>query len=144
MSRMMKIIAVALVATSAMTLFSYLLSALLQANFREPELLEHVLLALKEPAAAILAWIIHYAVGFLFVIVYAYFWSVRKVAVMKSRVLLGFLSGLIAWLAWYLVLQARPDLPVANHIAYYIQLVAAHVVFGIAAGFVYRMSEWKA
>ncbi len=71
---LIKILVAAIAATFAMTGFSYVISEAYQKLFKEPELLNKIIqrlgIDLQESTKKISGWILHYAIGVLFVIIY--------------------------------------------------------------------------
>ncbi len=121
--------------TSAMTIFSYLVSELMSENFREPEimtvLIRNLLLTTKQNAPY-LAWSLHYIIGFSFVLIYVTLWQNHKLkANIQSGMFLGAVSGIFGIIGWYFTLIIHPNLPVLNLKNFFILLFFAHIVFGI-------------
>lgn len=128
----------ALAATTMMTIFSYVLSYIVKVNFKEPE---HLSVMLKRiPIHDMVAgWAVHYFVGLLFVVAYFLMWKNGIEANTGSGLVIGAISGLIAVLVWHLTLKLHPYPPRIHRIPFYIQLVPAHIVFAIAATWVYQL-----
>lgn len=134
-----------LVATSVMTGFSYLLSNLRNKQFREPELLNALLsrspfFRLKLSKNSLAGWILHYLIGWMFVILFAVIW---KEGLMPSSIIsgsiLGLAAGIIGVLGWRIFFAIVENPPKINWSEYYLQLIAAHVIFGICAVLVYQL-----
>lgn len=141
--RAWKIVLSTFTATTAMTLFSYVLSWLTHENFREPYILSMLIMSLfpdQENTTTLLeAWILHYCVGLCFIIIYAWIWNrFKRYPNLESGTILGVVTGLFAVLVWHLTLKVFDNPPVTNRLPFYIQLVFAHVVFGIIAALSYR------
>ena len=68
----------AFIGTTVMTAFSYLISASFKKLFSEPALINYVVslskIQLKPRLGSVLGWIVHYAIGTLFVIAYHLLW----------------------------------------------------------------------
>ena len=113
-----KIIIPAIVGTSAMTLFSYLVSESKSENFREPVVLAHLIKRLpnsfSKDKAQIAGWSAHYATGLLFVIFYNEIWKRKKQ---------GFTFPFEGWL---------------NLNKFFGHLILAHVMFGIFSALAYK------
>jgi hypothetical protein len=133
-----KIIPVGITATTFMTLYSYILSEMKEEHFKEPEilgkLLQNLMPAIRKEFAKAAGWEIHYLVGLLFAAIYIYLWQVKKIKpTLQNGLLFGGVSGLIAVTVWKAVLKLHPDPPHLKYKRYYLQLIPAHIVFGIAA-----------
>ena len=78
-----KILVSGITATSAMTLFSFIMSELRHKNFKEPEVLSEVfcqlLPELRPHKARLTAWFTHYIVGLLFVSAYSEIWEKTRI-----------------------------------------------------------------
>ncbi len=127
-----------LLATSLMTIFSYVVSAIRKKKFREPELLNDLIRRLnqKEPGflIPIAGWIIHYFVGLLFIIAYHLYWRATDTdPTFNNCIVLGAFSGLIGIFGWQLAFSIHPNPPSIDFKEFYIQLFFAHVIFGAGA-----------
>ncbi len=137
--KMDRIILTAFFATSLMTVFSYLYSAIRKKQYREPELLNILLsrlnfgkiLTITHPSAG---WIIHYLIGFLFILAYFLLWNVLGIVpTFLTCCILGAVSGMIGIMGWKIVLNLHPYPPAIIYREFYFQLLIAHVVFGVGA-----------
>ncbi len=125
------------IATSLMTSFSYFASKITAHQFREPKLLNVVFSNSKIFPARIaknhvLGWIIHYLVGYLFVMLFEMIWAYTYIP--KNIIwslILGLCAGLIGVLIWMLVLAFHNNPPQLARNKFYIQLVIAHIIFGL-------------
>lgn len=139
-----KIISAAISGTSAMTLFSKAASAVKGNNFSEPEILGRILCELmpdlKPQYARIAGWNIHYAVGFMFTMLYSKIIEERKRKTsLKSGIILGFLSGLVGIFVWKLVLGLSKSAGVEDKSSFYRHIWVAHLVFGAFTAVGYQM-----
>jgi Na+/proline symporter len=127
-----KAISAGLYGTTAMTAFSYALSAKKKNDFREPALLAKMLhrKGLKKSTAKISGWLIHYAVGFLFTAAYSMIWEKKNARLLPSGTAMGGICGLIGVAAWKITLQQQTFPPLLNYRKFYRQLVIAHLFFG--------------
>ena len=130
-----KVLFSGIIGTSAMTIFSYLISELMSDNFREPEiqtvLIGNILPTIKQ-FAPYLAWSLHYFIGFGFI--YVRLWDYNKLRTnITSAILLGAVSGIIGIIGWYVTLIMYPDLPIINPKYFFILLFFAHIILGIFA-----------
>lgn len=133
----------AFIGTSAMTLYSYLLSGAKGKNFKEPEtlsiLLRRLYPAMSRELADFLCWNAHYAVGLLFVIAYRKLWKEFKLHPgLKTGIGLGAATGLFAIAVWKLVFKLHPRPPKKDFSGYYGQLLIAHIIFGACSHLSYR------
>jgi hypothetical protein len=139
-----QILIATIAATSAMTLFSYVVSASARELYKEPVLLTYILSSLKIEVSpqtkTFLAWLLHYIIGLFFVLVYHYLW-VNNVVEMSwpAAFVLGALSGIVGILGWVLLFKIVPQKPNIDFKGYYVQLFFAHIVFAIVALIVYKL-----
>ncbi|WP_348825078.1 hypothetical protein [Flavobacterium aestuarii] len=129
-------------AVSAMTLFSYAISASYKELYKEPVLLTFVLIKLnlelslntKKKAA----WLIHYLIGLIFVLIYHFLWTKAILELsFLSGLLLGSLSGIVGIFGWLLIFKLAKYKPHIDFKGYYLQLFFAHIIFGVTAAAVY-------
>jgi len=138
----------AITGTSIMTAFSYIISYYRRRNFREPELLNELLVRLRilefrssprHPAG----WLIHYGVGLLFTISYAFIVTYFQILpTLGFYILCGGASGLVGIFGWHVTLKLHPNPPPIHLREYYIQLWPAHVLFGVGAYLGYLLVGW--
>lgn len=138
-----KILITALVATSAMTVFSYLVSNAKNRNFREPkvlgELIQSTPLNISKKKANIAGWGMHYAIGIIFVGLFNKYWKQKDVKpTLTSGVVLGAASGLTGIIAWKGMFEEHPKPPKKNLKRYFGHLMLAHLVFGIFSSITYK------
>lgn len=125
-------------ATSAMTLFSYILSAGFKELYKEPLLLKYLLMKLKiavsDRVKEILAWGIHYAIGFVFVLGYYLLW-VNGIILFTILVGMGLgaICGIIGIISWMIMFKLARFEQKAGDKGYYFQLFVAHIIFGVTA-----------
>ncbi len=132
-----KVLSAGIIGTSAMTIFSYLVSELMSENFREPEiqtiLIKNLLPAAKQ-YAPYLAWSLHYLIGFGFAFIYVRLWDYNKLKPnIESGMFLGAVSGIVGITGWYFTLKIHPELPVTNPKHFFILLFFAHIILGVFA-----------
>lgn len=138
----LRIFAASAIATSAMTLYSYLLSWIKKFEFKEPRLLS--LMAGKldlhfKTDKRIAGWSTHYLTGLLFAELYAPFWEKSKGV--ASGLIFGGLSGVAAILIWKITLSVFREESVVNFPQFAGQLVIAHVVFGLFTALALRWMD---
>jgi hypothetical protein len=140
----LQILIASIAATSAMTLFSYVVSTSFRELYKEPVLLTFILSKLKLDLSlktkAILAWLLHYFIGLIFVVIYhiLWFYSILKLSLL-SALLLGAISGIIGIISWMFLFKITDHKPAIDFKGYYIQLFFAHIIFGITAALVYYL-----
>lgn len=132
------ILVASLIATSLMTAFSYILSHQFNTLFKEPVLLGYILKNIRldfgTTALIKFGWILHYIIGLTFVIIYHFLWDYDYVAYSYSAAfLLGLGSGIVGIAGWYIIFQITSHKPKIPFKAYYLQLLIAHIIFGITA-----------
>jgi len=140
----LKILLSSIVATAAMTGVSYIISESFKKLFKEPVLLSYFLHRLKIRASAktltILAWLLHFLIGFLFVTIYHFIWSFDLFSFKwYNGLLLGAFSGIVGIIHWFGIFLYTNHQPKIPFTAYYIQLFLAHVIFGIVAFWTYGL-----
>lgn len=139
---LIQILVSSIAATSAMTLFSYAVSATARELYKEPVLLSYILshlhLEVSPNVKNILAWILHYTIGFVFVIAYHFLWIYKVLELtLPIGILLGAISGIIGIITWFVLFKMVPQKPNIDFKGYYLQLFAAHIIFGFIAYAVY-------
>ncbi|WP_264537446.1 hypothetical protein [Flavobacterium sp. N1736] len=141
---LLQIVISTIAATSLMTLFSYAVSASTRELYKEPVLLTYIFtkfhIEVSPKTKNILAWLLHYIIGLLFVIAYHYLWF-YNIFEFSWRVafLFGAISGIIGILGWIVLFEIVPQKPNIDFKGYYTQLFFAHVIFGLVAFFVYKI-----
>ncbi|WP_163397586.1 hypothetical protein [Flavobacterium fluviatile] len=132
-------------ATTAMTLFSYAISASFRELYKEPVLLifllDQIKIEVSNKSKARLAWMLHYLIGFIFVVIYHFLWinNILKLSLLNA-VLLGSISGIIGILGWMILFRLADYKPKIDFKGYYIQLFFAHIIFGVVAALFYYLS----
>jgi hypothetical protein len=110
---------VSVAATSAMTLFSYIISEKFRKLYKEPVLLTLLLtktkLKFSSQTKKILAWLIHYFIGFVFVLAYQLVWvnPFSDISII-SGLLLGCITGVIGIIGWMLLFKIADYQPKIN------------------------------
>lgn len=134
-----------IIATSLMTGYSYALSALTNKQFREPELLNGLLnnwFHKSFPKTAPAGWLIHYAVGLMFIVAYHFVFNLIEPTLL-NYVWTGLVSGLIGAGVWFVTLNIHPVPPPTHRAGYYAQLVPAHIIFALGAFLTYSLTGWQ-
>ncbi len=138
---MKKIAITSLLATGGMTLFSYLVSKILNKQFLEPAILNQLVFYRQKEKKKHHAtgYLIHYAVGLFFTFAYRWLWKKNPSAQRNSASLaLGFINGMIGIAGWHLTFVLHPSPPRVDKKNYFLQLLPAHIVFGFLNGWSYR------
>lgn len=135
-----------LLSTTAMTLFSYAVSAAFRDLYKEPVLLDYLMhryrIRIGEREKTVAAWLLHYFLGLVFVIGYliplqlGYY---RNSWV--SGIVFGILIGLIGIVGWKIMFRLAGRTPIANPTLYYVQLFLAHIVFGLTTVVSFYITE---
>ncbi|HSD07989.1 hypothetical protein [Flavobacterium sp.] len=139
-----QILIASIVATSAMTLFSYAVSESFRELYKEPVLLTFILksinIEVSDKSKKIIAWLLHYAIGFGFVLAYHFLWSHNILTIsIVNAFLLGAISGIIGIIGWVIMFKVSNFKPSIDFKGYYLQLFFAHVIFGLVATFTYSI-----
>ena len=121
----LQILIVSIAATSAMTLFSYAISARYRENYKEPVLLSNLLVQVKFDLSVIskkiIGWLLHFGIGFFFVLVYHLLWLYDIIDLSAiNAFLLGIVSGIIGVLSWGVMLKIAKYSFSINFKGYYI------------------------
>lgn len=141
-----KILSSAIVGTSAMTLFSYIVSEIEKENFREPEVLAKLVkklpVDLDKTERLIAGWIGHYGIGAVFTAFYDQLWG-RKVIKpgIGSGLLFGVLGGLAGVIIWKVTFMIHPRPPAKDLEDYFKHLLLAHLVFGAFSALGYNLVD---
>lgn len=131
-----------IIAIMLMSGFSSLWSTLTGHEFREHLLLSHIVTKGSIPSFStkqwLIGWLIHFAVGALFLACYEVLW--HYTGIMRSvewSLIFGFLIGLLGIIGWMILFKGHKNAPKINYLHYYIHLLFAHLVFSLAAYGVY-------
>ena len=125
-----------------MTTFSYIISNSFRKLYKEPVLLTYFLdklgIETSSSMKIFLAWLLHYLIGLGFVLGYHLIWKNNILPLTWTiSILLGTSSGIIGVLGWMLIFSYTNHRPKIDFKGYYIQLVLAHIIFGVTAYAVY-------
>jgi len=140
-----QLLLVSIAATSAMTWFSYAMSKNFRELYKEPVLLafglEKLKLNLTEQSKKTWGWLLHYIIGFLFVLGYHIIWVKDILPISPlSVLLLGVISGVIGIISWVFMFKITHHQPPIDFKGYYIQLFFAHIIFAIVATVLYSIT----
>ena len=142
------ILVASIVGTSVMTAFSYFMSRIFSNQFREPQLLNEIFNGWKSFPIQVgkkspFGWFIHYLVGFIFTIGFAYVWNNVEMARPDylTGAVFGFFAGVIGIFTWQLMLNIVKKPPKIVLHEHFIQLLIAHIIFGLGVIAVYQMDS---
>lgn len=133
-----------IMATAVMTAFSYMVSERFNKLFKEPVLLSYAIgrfhLNLSQISDRILAWTLHFAIGFMFVVAYHFIWKWDWLPfTLQTALILGALSGVVGIISWHFIFKFTNHQPRIPFKTYYLQLFIAHVFFGVTAYYSYLL-----
>ncbi|UYQ95631.1 hypothetical protein MKQ68_11010 [Chitinophaga horti] len=116
--------------TTAMTMFSHMLSRKMQENYSEPELLGELVRrgvpGLRKEHARKAGWALHYAIGLGMM---AGFRAVAKRGGLAKPLVFGIVGGIAGIAAWRQMFRKHPSPPPADLVGFLTQLLPAHMVF---------------
>lgn len=123
-----------LAATTAMTLFSYVVSALSGKWYNEPQLLQFVFSqsrwAMSSGLKFAAAWILHYVIGLVFVMVLDLIVETPLPELaFTSTLIFGTIIGTIGILGWEMMFRWAVKPVETDRAGYYSQLFIAHLIF---------------
>lgn len=141
----MQLLAVSITATTAMTWFSYMVSNSFRELYKEPVLLSYAInklnLNLSDDFQKTWGWLLHYVIGFIFVLAYHIIWENEIMPISTlSAIILGIISGIIGIISWKLIFTMTNHQPRIDFKGYYIQLFIAHMIFAAVATALYSFS----
>jgi len=120
-------------ATTLMTLFSYMVALLVAQPFKEPFLLAVLLNKFKvtdNTTNRVIGWILHYVLGLLFVLFFEVLLQMKWLSISWSSALIyGVVIGILGILGWKILFHVTNKKPKMNYTGYYTQLFIAHVIF---------------
>ena len=133
----LELVLVSFIATSIMTIFSYILSSFRKQQFREPQLLNSILdnsfpIAVPRPKNYFLGWLIHYGIGLIFTILFYFLEEVNLIKLgALSTFLFGIGIGLIGIIIWNIMLSISRLKNKIHKINFYFHLILGHLIFSI-------------
>lgn len=133
-----KLLLSAFFAMITMTGFSYIVSNTFRELYKEPVLLTYFFdelnLEVGSALKNVLAWLLHYSIGLGFVIGYHLLWYNRLLSMTwLVAFLLGAVSGIIGIFGWVFIFGYTQHEPKIDLKGYYLQLLIAHIIFGLTA-----------
>lgn len=129
-----------------MTLFSKLISDKKNRDFVQSEELSKILTSTQiinnKSVALTAGWVIHYATGAAFTLVYDKLWHNTKYdPTIKNGVVMGLASGLFGALVWRTAYHLQLFPSKADRKRYYYHLILAHIVFGLTTTVSYKLID---
>jgi hypothetical protein len=137
---MKKILQMSIVATMGMTLFSYILSLILKEKFLETEILNQLIFPNNKEARKNhpAGYVIHFTTGTFFASIYRKLWdSTHLQPNLSTGATMGFINGLAGISVWHVILRLHSNPPDVNFKRFYLQLLFAHIIFGLINSFMF-------
>lgn len=142
---LVKIFFAGIVGTTLMTVFSYVLGLLFRCEFGEPGLINKLLarskmLPLQISKDSLWGWGLHYIIGVIFSgFMVLYFHVSGRFPGWGLGSLLGGILGLFGVMAWSIIFRLHSSPPKIDLEMYLLQLIGAHVMFGLGATMIFRI-----
>lgn len=125
----------AIAATSAMTLFSYIVSKKEGENFKEPRLLGEFVkksFDTNKRTSQPLGWALHYLTGVGFAGAYKALLKIgKKRPTSQNGLLYGALAAAFGVATWRVLFKTHSNPPKTDQEGFNVQLIAAHPIFGL-------------
>ena len=137
------ILIAALIGTSLMTFFSYVVSRWRNEVYSEPVLI-NIMLSVpddrsKNVSRKLAGWLLNYLIGFLIVLLFDCLWFTDIVSFsLGSTIVLGLSLGLIGVVSWKLMFFIAFYKPPVHKKVFYTQLFVAHFLFAVSVFLVYQ------
>jgi len=130
-------------ATLHMTIMSYVFSATYRELYKEPLLLKYLIQRFGSPLSAnaeeVWGWIIHFAVGLLFVLCYQVLLHFEVLDISwTSGLIFGAVAGIVG-IGWWHLMFKLSNFPPIDFKGYYKQLFVVHIIFGLTMVAVYKI-----
>jgi len=128
--------------TIVMTGFSHVVESLTGHKFNEAHLLNGLIKRLRSTSTSIgdnhyLGWIIHFAIGIsMAAILYSYYFYLADGIFIWTGLFLGFILGIIGIAGWSLMISYHDNPPKIDWMYFFIQLMVAHMIFGLTVTWV--------
>ena len=141
----LKVFLAKVTATMLMTIFTYAVSMIRHKDFKEPEIINHLLkpikfLRIKNEKLFLGGWALHFFIGVMFVTAYHFIWENNYYgSTFLSACELGAATGVFWLIAWTLIFTYHPAPPKLKLKEFYIPIFVSHVVFGIGAWLGYHI-----
>lgn len=136
----MNVLSVALagiLGTFIMTGFSHIMELISGEKCNEAQLINLLLSRSKNSTISdknhYLGWVIHFIIGILMAIgVWMYYQNITGIPHAFYGAGVGFILGIIGVIGWSIILSVHPNPPKNNWVLYFLQLITAHIIFGVA------------
>lgn len=134
------ILTAGLVGTTLMTIFSKTLGLILAKEFSEPKLLAELFSKQRfGKKDKFMGWLAHYLIGIFFAWgIWFYTFLTNGDYTYLTGMILGGLFGILGILGWWALMIVLKKPPQLDLPAFFIQLVFAHIVFGLGVILVFR------
>jgi len=140
------IIAIGILATIGMTIFSYIISFFTSNKVEEPQLLNEMVFRLRLghhdlKKEHVVGWAIHLIIGIFFSLLY--FGLLNYNLIDRNYlhgIIFGLIAGFIGVLGWKLLEVLHPNPPSSLKMIFYAQLIPAHIIFGLCLSWLATMS----
>lgn len=133
------------ISVGVMTVFTYIVSALWDKRFGQPELLTQLVNSSKlmkgsKPQGKWIGWVLHYAFGGVFLFGYVYLRALFELPVTFLWGLgYGCFAGILGILGWMSLFKFHHDPPFVDRNAFYTQLFLAHIIFSLTLSLLYLL-----
>ncbi|MEO8471203.1 MAG: hypothetical protein ABI477_03385 [Chryseolinea sp.] len=144
----LKVFLAKVTATVMMTIFSYTMSRIRGKDFKEPEIINHLLrpikfLKIENDKIFLGGWALHFFTGVIFVTAYHFIWANNYYgSTFLSACELGGATGIIWLIVWTLIFKFHRDPPKVKLKQFYVQIFFSHIVFAIGAWLGYHLPDW--
>ncbi|HEX6982504.1 MAG TPA: hypothetical protein VF181_07065 [Balneolaceae bacterium] len=143
----LQIVLGALIGTSLMTAFSYIVSRKRDKQFREPQLINELIsraqIKITPLRTSPLGWILHYLTGTIFTLGYYFFWKLTAAdPSLISGAVLGAVNGVLGISVWVICFVTHSNPPDINLKDYYWHLMIAHIIFGFGVALGFLLPVW--
>jgi len=138
------ILLAAIVATTMMTAFSYLMSAAFRELYKEPLLLQYLMtrfhFELSGSWRVAAGWVVHYGIGLFFVLAYyiLWRWNLHDITWI-SALIYGMIIGIIGIGGWVIMFNLSNYKPRIDFKGYYLQLFFAHIIFAMGTFIIFYL-----
>ncbi|WP_339715728.1 DUF6789 family protein [uncultured Kriegella sp.] len=125
-----------ILATTTMTLFSYLVSQIRNREFNEAQLLNKFIDNTKclpeiPNENSLWGWFLHYGIGIFFTVwMYCLFITFEWQPSIWLGAVLGLIAGMVGAVGWLSLFAFHPNAPETDLKEFLIQLLMAHCIFG--------------
>ena len=139
---MLTIFCAGILGTTIMTGFSHVVELLSGHKFNEAHLLNQLIGLSKTMKDYVdnnyyLGWLIHFLIGIsMAAIMYAYYFHFSKDIVIWTGLIFGLALGVIGVAGWSMIISNHSNPPKINWTYFFLQLILAHMIFGITVSWI--------